>query len=57
MDQTTIDLLNRVEARIREYRQLMLDAPTAAERLRYSRTMKMYRMWRSRILLMLSGEL
>ena len=55
MDQTTIDLLNRVERRIAECRLLMLGAKDAAERLKYSRMRKMYRMWRSRIILTLSG--
>lgn len=50
MDQSAIDQLNRVESRIREYRGLMLAARDAGERLKYSRTMKMYRMWRTRLL-------
>lgn len=56
MDQSAIDQLNRVESRIREYRCLMLAARDAGERLKYSRTMKMYRMWRTRLLAGLSGQ-
>lgn len=50
MDQSAIDQLNRVESRIREYRCLMLAAQDVRERLRYSRTMKSYKMWRARLL-------
>lgn len=57
MDQTAIDLLNRLESRIAEYRLLMLGAKDAAERLKYSRIRRMYRGWRTRVLLALSGGL
>lgn len=50
MDQAKIDQLNRVEQRIQEYRGLMLGAQDVSERLRCSRTMKLYRMWRTRLL-------
>lgn len=56
MDQTAIDLLNRLESRIAEYRLLMLGAKDAAERLKYSRIRRMYRGWRTRVLRALSGE-
>lgn len=50
MDQIIIDQLNRIESRIQEYHGKMIAATSAQDRLRYSRTKKMYRMWRTKLL-------
>lgn len=50
MDQIIINQLNRIEQRVQEYHCKMISATSAEDRLRYSRTKKMYKMWRTQLL-------